>query len=239
MIKNNGILVLKDVQFNNGCIINVDNGGKLIVLGNLINRNNSNAVYIDGNLTIEGSLTNGTGGEISGSGTIIADTIKGECCIMGWDPDSIPDNGIIIDSIIGNILHVTLLYMNIKKDDQSNEVIIEWMTASETNNDYFTIFKSKDLKTWKHVSKESGSGNTNIYKEYSIRDEYENDYIYYKLTQTDYNGHQDVLSIKAMQYRYVNESPQIQIIPNPSYVDEYILICCVVINSVKVYTYEG
>jgi len=68
-------------------------------------------------------------------------------------------------------------------------VIIYWATASESNNDYFIIEKSLDLRNFKEVGKINGAGNSNIELQYSFKDQnhYEST-SYYRLKQVDYDG---------------------------------------------------
>jgi hypothetical protein len=77
-------------------------------------------------------------------------------------------------------------------DGQCNnsEVELNWVTASETNNDYFTIQKSSDGISFINVGNINGAGNSNIYEYYSYNDEpYANNITtYYRLKQTDFNG---------------------------------------------------
>jgi len=66
---------------------------------------------------------------------------------------------------------------------------LSWTTASEINNDYFTIERSKDAKNYDVIGTVLGAGNSNNRIDY-----YENDNtsisgtVYYRLKQTDYNG---------------------------------------------------
>ena len=78
-----------------------------------------------------------------------------------------------------------------------NDVILEWSTASERNNAHFTIWRSSDGINWSAIHHESGAGNSNEYLEYSFKDfEIDNNSdlqtIYYKLSQTDYDGNSEV-----------------------------------------------
>ena len=45
-----------------------------------------------------------------------------------------------------------------------NAVACEWTTATETNNDYFLLQRSVDLKTIEAIGKINGAGNSNTYK---------------------------------------------------------------------------
>ena len=67
-------------------------------------------------------------------------------------------------------------------------VSINWQTASETNNNYFTIESSITAKHEKHLLV-PGTGNSNTLLSYSYNDNsaYSGS-AYYRLIQTDYNG---------------------------------------------------
>lgn len=68
-------------------------------------------------------------------------------------------------------------------------VLLNWSTASEKNNDFFTIERSNDGVTYKELTRVNGSGTTNTIKKYSTLDlaplEGKS---YYRLKQTDFNG---------------------------------------------------
>lgn len=78
--------------------------------------------------------------------------------------------------------------------------LFTWTTASETNNDYFTIEKSENMLDWKISSTLSGAFNSNNEIEYESIDEdmVKDKTVYYRLKQTDVDGkfkYFDVLSI--------------------------------------------
>ena len=68
-------------------------------------------------------------------------------------------------------------------------VILNWTTASELNNDYFTIERSKDAVEFQPIKFVEGAGNSNSILNYEIIDV--NPFLgtsYYRLKQTDFNG---------------------------------------------------
>jgi len=71
-----------------------------------------------------------------------------------------------------------------------------WVTATEINNDYFTIERSRDGEFWKEIGTVEGGGNTNTPSMYEL---YDNTYIdginYYRLTQTDFDGKSETFNI--------------------------------------------
>lgn len=71
----------------------------------------------------------------------------------------------------------------------SNGVQLEWETASEKNNDFFTIYRSNNGLQFEPLVTISGSGTTNEIHEYSFTDySIFGGMTYYKLSQTDYDG---------------------------------------------------
>jgi hypothetical protein len=88
-----------------------------------------------------------------------------------------------------------------------NAVKITWATASETDNDYFTLFRSPNgFEYWELVDKISGAGNSNILTTYSYIDTNPSDGVnYYVLTQTDYNGTRVQFDPIAVQFIQIPE----------------------------------
>ncbi|MCX6291933.1 MAG: T9SS type A sorting domain-containing protein [Bacteroidetes bacterium] len=68
-------------------------------------------------------------------------------------------------------------------------IMLNWITASEVNNDHFTIEKSADGYNFSETGRVQGNGNSTIDNAYYWTDESpipgDN---YYRLTQTDYDG---------------------------------------------------
>lgn len=96
-------------------------------------------------------------------------------------------------------LPIRLLYFKAVPADDA--VLTEWSTASESNNDYFTVEKSADGETFEEVAKIHGSGTTNVAHKYSFNDV--EPYIglsYYRLKQTDFDNkytYSDVVSVQC------------------------------------------
>lgn len=88
----------------------------------------------------------------------------------------------------GYVLPIELL--NFKASLNNNKtVVLNWTTSSETNNDYFTIERSRDMKNWEEVSKIPGAGNSNINLNYNEIDTKPFEGVsYYRLKQTDFEG---------------------------------------------------
>ncbi len=70
-----------------------------------------------------------------------------------------------------------------------NAVNLNWTTASETNNDYFTIERSDDAINFASIHKKQGAGNSTEVISYSSLDPSPlNGVSYYRLKQTDFDG---------------------------------------------------
>lgn len=84
-------------------------------------------------------------------------------------------------------LPITLLYFNGLNEHSYNS--FSWSTATEINNDYFTLEKTTDAVNFTTVVKTNGAGNSNIPLIYSIIDYHPTEGLsYYRLKQTDFDG---------------------------------------------------
>lgn len=98
----------------------------------------------------------------------------------------------------------------------SYSYVINWQTASESNNDYFLIQKSDDLKTWKDISILSGKGNSSGFTNYLFEDfELSNSVVYYRLKQFDFDGTETNLQTIAAKPCELLES-RVDVFPNPT-----------------------
>lgn len=94
-------------------------------------------------------------------------------------------------------------------------VEVEWETATELNNDYFLVEKSKNGKEFTEVKQMDGAGSTSQAHHYSFTDThpYEGK-SYYRLAQVDYDG--SVHYSQIVQVNNENKYPDIRIYPNPA-----------------------
>jgi hypothetical protein len=111
-------------------------------------------------------------------------------------------------------LPIELLNFNAKATNE-NTVQINWQTASEINNDYFTIEKSKDGLNWKKLIDIDGAGNSSALLSYESIDRFLLMGIsYYRLKQTDFDGQFSYSQIRSVQInKPINSS--VTIYPNP------------------------
>ncbi|RLD47041.1 MAG: hypothetical protein DRI86_01495 [Bacteroidetes bacterium] len=97
---------------------------------------------------------------------------------------------------------------------ENKNVILKWETASETNNDYFEIYRSANTEQWTKIGVVDGSGTTNTIRSYNYSDiEALQGISYYKLKQVDFDGKYTFSQIRSVSTEL---SERIEIYPNPT-----------------------
>lgn len=113
----------------------------------------------------------------------------------------------------GIALPLELISFTGKKVGKNNELF--WGTASEFNNDFFTIEKSTDGENFRDIENIDGVGNSTMLLKYSIVDYDVKELInYYRLRQTDFDGENTYSEIITIDNRNTSYDKQISIITN-------------------------
>lgn len=100
--------------------------------------------------------------------------------------------------------------------DQQN-IVLQWITETENNNNYFTIERSPDLKTWHAIGTVEGAGNSSFPLNYTLTDLVTNvEITYYRLKQTDFDGNYNYEAMIGVNSCEANMVDQLTIYPNPS-----------------------
>jgi hypothetical protein len=110
-------------------------------------------------------------------------------------------------------LPIELLWFN--AECEGSNITLKWATASETNNDFFTIERSFDCINFDIVGTIAGAGNSRQTLHYSFTDAKTfNGIVYYRLKQTDFDGQFEYSNIISAN---CNDKPlqEIEIYPNP------------------------
>lgn len=119
-------------------------------------------------------------------------------------------------------LPIELLFFQAEMDDETREVNLYWATATEVDNDFFTIEKSTNGTDWTEVKTVDGSGTKYSKTNYSDVDSKPfAGTSYYRLKQTDFDGEYSYSPIVS-----VNSSPinGISLYPNPSHQGDQIVV---------------
>jgi hypothetical protein len=240
----NDITETGNISYSNGCEINIS--GNLTINGNVVAKNNlpfnvsgtlilngdldanNNAsIFLNqsGNTTVNGDIILGNNSDLCIEGTlscnnIIAGSGHLSCCGVLYVKGSI--TGLDISGFCGSInpspLPVGLINFAAACKDKDGTVQITWSTATETNNDHFTVECSKDCKNWSTILTVNGAGNSNQLLTYSGADHSPvfSDKIktlYYRLKQTDYNGNSKTFKIVSVDQ--CNDQNAVDVLPDP------------------------
>lgn len=82
-----------------------------------------------------------------------------------------------------------------------DHVLLNWATASETNNAWFEVERSHNLADWNLVCRQPGAGNSNSVLSYADKDLQPVQGIsYYRLKQTDFDGSESLSNPVAVNY---------------------------------------
>lgn len=112
------------------------------------------------------------------TGTITV-VITDACNRVSFEKRSIYSNG--------SALPVTFLWT--KAIQKESSILISWATASEQNNDFFTVFRAAQGGEFISIGKVKAEGNCNTQKEYLFSDSNApNGELMYRISQTDFDG---------------------------------------------------
>jgi len=116
---------------------------------------------------------------------------------------------------LGTPLDVSLTSFEVTSENRT--VQLSWETATETNNDYFTLERSLDAVNWETIQKIEGAGTSLETNTYSYTDkDIESKMAYYRLSQTDFDGTTSDYSVRAVKIEKSTPSTALVIGPNPS-----------------------
>ena len=152
------------------------------------------------------------GGGVIGSAVTLGSNVYGFTNVTGLNNNIRFTIG--TTSLASTPLPVELVDFNVSLLNE--RVLINWSTASEKNNDYFTIERSKDGLNFETVRILKGAGNSKVQIDYS-----ETDYnpihglSYYRLKQTDRDGKLSYSEIEVVKNGIKVENSLI-VYPNPS-----------------------
>lgn len=200
-----------NVILRNNANIFMETGSVLIVTGNLEMRNNVIG-EVNGQIFVAGDFTGKNGSTISGEGNL---QVSGETnfsngsTVFGSSTDCIPGP---CEYGTGVGLPIELISFEASFDN-SNTLKIKWVTATEINNDYFTVSYSIDGREFNELLQTKGSGNSNVTRTYEKKISGVNyDRIYLKLRQTDFDGKYEEFSPIFLKK---NNSNSLTFYPNP------------------------
>lgn len=195
---NDGDLFI-DNDITNNNIIN--NDGDIEATGDMLNNWGSNFVN-NGTSFIDGDIDNN--GTISGSGSTLVtgtlDTQNGSVTGDGYvcNPDQTTDptggnqtnvnSDVTICGQTDGTFPVELVDFEAKASNDAVE--LKWTTATEINNDYFTVQRATENGEFEAIATVDGAGNSNELIDYTFVDYSApaGQNVYYRIKQTDFDG---------------------------------------------------
>ena len=146
-------------------------------------------------------------------GTNSSGTITSDAAVTTFSPFTIGSRS------SANPLPIRILYFDVRFNEKFDHVILDWRTASEKNNDYFSIERSVDGINWIKIGEVNGAGTSNIPVSYQYFDfDVFRGLTYYRLKQVDFDGEFDYSDIKLVNFQKAENL----VYPNPSSGEFYI-----------------
>jgi len=88
-----------------------------------------------------------------------------------------------------NLLPVELAKFDAVACNDNKAACVSWTTATETNNDFFTVERSRSGVEWEGIGHTDGAGNSSAPLHYTFEDNSApSGMVYYRLRQTDFDG---------------------------------------------------
>lgn len=222
--------------------LSIANSGQLDIGGDVYVTGSPNQLTVVGNMTVAGDM------DVSQSGLNVTVNSPGILTVDGTldiGPNTILgegtiDAGIIVctdgvcnDQITPKILPIELIFFSAIVE--GIYVVFTWETASELNNDYFTIEQSFNTVDFYPVARIQGAGTVDYNQHYSYTSTQSKYGLqYFRLSQTDYDGTQSSSNIISV---VVGKRDEFLLQTN----DYFLIDCSVVDNpvSLEIYNING
>lgn len=122
----------------------------------------------------------------------------------------------------GTTLPVELIYFDAKWNNYElqRNAVLEWITATEQNSDFFRVQRSFDGSSWENIGRLAAAGTTIAQQEYTFTDasigsNMPNDYVYYRLKQVDLDGSMGYSPVRVLERSGGNQQNFLTVRPNP------------------------
>ena len=126
-----------------------------------------------------------------------------------WFQDATPTLGTTNDVLVSCPLPIELISFEASLYKRQVELI--WQTASERNNDYFSVERSANGIDWSVIETVEGAGSSTELLSYETFDlEPLRGISYYRLKQTDFDG-----KTSYSEIRTISNTSELMVLPNP------------------------
>ncbi|MFA6056843.1 MAG: T9SS type A sorting domain-containing protein [Taibaiella sp.] len=225
-VRNQTPVTVDDIQIQDllpaGYVVNAATGITVQDYGNTTNTV-SNLAVNNGILSGVAKLASNTEITLHVNGTIsnlqAGQTIRNTVKVFTSSIQDIDttNNADTVYTMVQTPLPVNLQYFTAQK--QGNDVMLDWETAMEINNDRFEIERSIDGKLFETVGTVKSLGNSSEATNYSFRDMQaaliKTGTLYYRLHQVDLDGKNDYSMIRSVSLNRSNNESGLQASPVP------------------------
>jgi hypothetical protein len=192
------------------------NNGVLIVFGNVSNTLSNSVISGSGKMVVTGNYSNALGSNTftgpsyvygSTSGFIFSPPVEDQADLQSDDPG-------LYSYVNSTYVALPVTLISFTAVENEGDVRINWVTASELNNDYFLIERSKDGVHFSTLTKVDGAGTTKTETRYEAIDD--RPFVgrsYYRLRQVDFDTKTTFFNVITV---YTNEPALVEPYPNPT-----------------------
>jgi len=206
--------------------IPVDGDVVIIPVGFIVDVSGVNGtVYANITITVNGELNLNNGqklridcsssASISAGGKLSGDNGGSKLVVCGADAYTGPS--LLSGPASFGLSTLPIELINFSAEIKNNsELELKWQTATESNNDFFTIERSENGAIYSELSIVDGAGNSSTTLSYSFSDKKPIEGTsYYRLKQTDFDGKYNYSSVLAVNFEKIASGCVLTVYPNP------------------------
>jgi len=156
------------------------------------------------------------------NGTAGCNNNSNPCSNQAGSPGGSNNTG-ISDNVGDSPLPVSLVYFAGVYREESRSIELKWTTASELNNDYFSLERSTDGVKFELLTTLKGKGTTPATNRYRFEDvDVARNVYYYRLSQTDFDGTTEFLRVIRVDKNVYTTN--VWVYPNPVHKEEFLTV---------------
>ena len=148
----------------------------------------------------------------------VADCSTATVATMNFKTIDLAISGEGIDYQVVSFAFSTILpvkMVSFTAQDNGKNVKLNWQTATETDNDFFTVERSTNQNDWSALKVVKGAGNSTDLHSYQANDESPLTGVsYYRIKQTDFNGNATYSETRSVKFEPGNVMLSLFPVPN-------------------------
>lgn len=197
---------------NNGGAIFTDNLS-ITVLGNFMNNGTINGDAVGCNIfSVFGNSVVLNGGASLSSIDFCGNSVPGN---FTTNYGTIASNVTFCTCSSGGVSPLPIVLTSFTAVCNAGNVQVDWTTATEINNAFFTILRSEDAVNWEPIHVMAGAGSSNTELHYSYVDNRSlQTTSYYRLQQTDFDGTNEIFDPASVTCN--GNLNNVSVFPNPA-----------------------